>query len=137
MQIYRKLARHRSGFTLIELLVVIAIIGLLSSIVFASLGSARKKGRIASVQASMYSTQTAAILCMDDGVALNAPNGNGTTLVCPGSASTYAALPATGVWSYSSADLITSDGTFSFTASATAAGDNKTITCTEVGCKTL
>jgi len=120
------------GFTLIELLVVIAIIGLLSSIVFASLSTARAKGRVAAVQGSMRSAHTAALLCMDDGTALTAPAASAA--VCAGSLSKYATLPATGSWSYPTAgqDLTTSDGTFSFSAT----GDSKTITCTESGCVT-
>ncbi|HEY9480652.1 MAG TPA: type II secretion system protein [Candidatus Paceibacterota bacterium] len=53
------------GFTLIELLVVIAIIGLLSSIVLASLNTARAKSRDARRQTDMHSIQSALQLYYD------------------------------------------------------------------------
>jgi len=54
-----------SGFTLIELLVVIAIIGLLASIILASLNTARAKGRDARRVADVKETQLALELYYD------------------------------------------------------------------------
>ncbi len=50
------------GFTLIELLVVIAIIGILSSVVLASLNTARQKGSDAAVKSNIATIRTQAAL---------------------------------------------------------------------------
>ena len=55
------------GFTLIELLVVIAIIGILSSVVLASLNTARNKGADAAVQGNLSGTRAQAELFYDIG----------------------------------------------------------------------
>jgi prepilin-type N-terminal cleavage/methylation domain-containing protein len=54
------------GFTLIELLVVIAIIGILSSVVLASLNSARTKGADASIKSNLANIRAQAELSYDN-----------------------------------------------------------------------
>ena len=54
----RGFTRGSKGFTLIELLVVIAIIGILASIILASLSSARSKGSDASIKSNLNTVQT-------------------------------------------------------------------------------
>jgi prepilin-type N-terminal cleavage/methylation domain-containing protein len=64
----------KKGFTLIELLVVIAIIGILSSVVLASLNTARGKGANAAVKSNLNNIRAQAEIYYDT-------NGN-YTAVC-------------------------------------------------------
>ena len=57
---------YKRGFTLIELLVVIAIIGILASVVLASLNTARDKGSDAAVKSNLSGARAAAEVEYDD-----------------------------------------------------------------------
>jgi prepilin-type N-terminal cleavage/methylation domain-containing protein len=85
---------HR-GFTLIELLVVIAIIGILSSVVLASLNSARQKGRDARRLADIKQLQLALELSYDANGAYPATTSV-ATLVTPGYIASLPLDPQTG-----------------------------------------
>ena len=56
----------QAGFTLIELLVVIAIIGILASVVLASLNSARDKGSDAATKSNLNNARAQAELYYDN-----------------------------------------------------------------------
>lgn len=88
-----------SGFTLIELLVVIAIIGILSSVVLASLNSARSKGADAAIKENLNNIRAQAELVYDGassyaGVCADTNVRNGVIAALNAGGNTTTSLPA-------------------------------------------
>lgn len=83
----------KKGFTLIELLVVVAIIGILASVVLASLNTARAKGSDAAVKANLANMRAQAAIYYD-GTGSNAYGSTSGLITvtsgtaCPGAAGT-------------------------------------------------
>lgn len=107
--------KFKRGFTLIELLVVIAIIGILASVVLASLNSARDKGADAAVKSNLNNARAQAELyysnngnytsvCGSSGIGpmlTGAANSGGYTVAAAnaaGSATTIACSNAATTW---------------------------------------
>jgi prepilin-type N-terminal cleavage/methylation domain-containing protein len=102
--------KNSKGFTLIELLVVIAIIGILSSVVLASLNTARDKGANAAIKSNLNNARAQAELFYDTGstylnvcttgtnnistLVTGATNSGGTSTQCEDTALGWAANTA-------------------------------------------
>lgn len=82
--------KNKKGFTLIELLVVIAIIGILSSVVLASLNTARTKSQDAKMKAEMSGLRAAAEVFYETPASYNNMfTGNNTCASADSSVSSY------------------------------------------------
>lgn len=101
----------RRGFTFIEVLIVIAIVGVLASIVLASLSSAQVRARDASFKSTASSIQPGIIVCCDNLYSLDgmAPSD----LICSSGDMSY---PDSTVINTVTVDVdCQSDGTFQIT----------------------
>jgi prepilin-type N-terminal cleavage/methylation domain-containing protein len=93
----------KRGFTLMELLVVIAIIGILASVVLASLNSARNKGADAAIKSNLNNARSQAELYYDN-------NSGDYTTVCSNTSPQGVVLQVAGADSANGAAAVSCDG---------------------------
>jgi type II secretion system protein G len=74
--------KMKKGFTLIELLVVVSIIGILTTLVFANLNSARERGRDAQRKSDLSNIRTALRMYYNDKSEYPSNNASGEILGC-------------------------------------------------------
>jgi prepilin-type N-terminal cleavage/methylation domain-containing protein len=112
----------QKGFTLIELLVVVAIIGILASVVLASLNTARSKGSDAAVKGNFAGIGAQAEIYYD-GTGAGKYNVDGTTALAGTGAAGAACGVTTGMYSDSNI-------TQALAQIATQMATTSTMTCT-------
>ena len=115
---------NKKGFTLIELLVVIAIIGILASVVLASLNSARAKGADAAIKANLANLRPQAELYYDGLIGLSTYGAAGNCSVT----NTGTVTAVTGVCTGLMGDATFANGMKAATLAAGAMGYANTLT---------
>ena len=129
------MVKNQKGFTLIELLVVIAIIGILATVVISSLSDARQRAKDAAAFANIRNVLPAAVLCNDDGLAIDDPTSAtaGGGAICEDATAEWPSFTDVG-YTIDVDDDGDGDNTFEFSVAAGDSNGDKKYTCTETGC---